>query len=363
MSDTDTDNNTIQNTQQYLLLNCSNGGRLVKYLTNFNNYLFYDDYVTLKKNKNIKNQIIDAFMKKMAEQALGNLAGKAGISQLGSLSKGKKGLLGSIGKIGSLKKKGGAGLSSLKSISGKIPSKSKSGNKLSKLGKKTSKSGKKTSKSISTSMCETISSQFAPDKVKTKPFQTFINQFINIFKNLYKEQGLEIFNFAVILASRPDFVQKKGTEIAIRSMCADPKTSFQAIVLRNPRAIALLAITGIEETIKDIDNILQETYKSRYTEYTNGIIDLHNQSNKKCLKVKIISSTPLPSVCIKSINREIKKITLKNGQIFDSNKLAIVKNKDFKTITIDNIEQHLIKDPTMSDTIDIRKTCNIKLED
>ena len=65
---------------KYVLLNCENAKKLIRYTSSINYYLFYDDLVKFKKNKEeIKKKfiksLVDLIIKEYAKTAMGKQAG------------------------------------------------------------------------------------------------------------------------------------------------------------------------------------------------------------------------------------------------------------------------------------------------
>jgi hypothetical protein len=315
---------------KYLLLNCENARKLIRYTSSINNYLFYDDYLIFKKNKDkIKKDfiksLVDLIIKETAKNAMGKQAGK----MLGNL----------------LNKRGGKFPKLPKIKIPKLPKSLKSA-KLPKSPKlpKSSKSPKlPKSASIISKPCEFIA-KMQSDNMDSSLITKKIKDVGIHIQNFGKKQKLESFKFIGDIMVDEKFMDTNGKEIIIKSMCNDPFLTFEACVLRKPTAIAQLSITGIEKTLEQIDKIIAEKYPKVIQMFKTKNITF--KENK--IKAKYILNDTIKDVSIVKFNLTDKNISIKLGKetikITKDNVAFIKNNEEYKKINIENIEKYLITD-------------------
>lgn len=351
--------------KEYILLNCENAKKLIRYTSSINYYIFYDDYINFKKNKEIyKKDLIVAItnfiVKLMAKNAMGSQMSKIVGSQAPQL-------------IGKLFQKGGIGLKSISGLTKKIKvpkslkSKSLKSVKSLKSAKNSAKSAKSSKlfdkvsgiadkvnskKSLITKPCEFFGSIAADSGfVDTSEVTSQISEIGKIIYNFGKKYKLESIKFMGEILTDKDTMEENGKKIIIRSLCDDPFLSFEACVLRKPTAIAQLALTGGQETLKQIDKMLKEKYKDQHKMFDNKIITFKKGkisakyiTNKKNIVVSIVGfnlNTKQITIEIQQKkNKWVKKSINKENVAFTKNKMNYTDKK--LNININNINDYLI---------------------
>ena len=304
---------------KYILLNCENAKKLIRYTTSINNYLFYDDYTTFKKNKDkIKKDFIKSLIEFISKQAVKDIAG-ANVDKL----------------LGSLIKKGG--LPKIKIPKIKIPN-------LSNLSKsaKSAKSSKSSLFNIS-KPCEFIaemqSGKFDSSLITKKIKDVGIH-----IQKFGTAQKLESFKFIGDILSDEEMMETNGKAIIIKSMCNDPFLTYEACVLRKPDAIVRLSVTGIEKTMEQIDKIIAKKYPDVKKMFNDKIITF--KENK--IKAKYISNGVKKDASIVKFNLIDKNISIKLQkqkdiiEIMKDNVAFTELDENYKNITIENIDKYLI---------------------
>jgi hypothetical protein len=329
---------------EYILLNCTNAKKLVRYTTSINYYLFYSDYAKFKNEKDkIKTDLMKYIITKYAKNYAKKLIGSQGTQLLGSLLKKDGGF-----KIPKIPK----GLSSITKIA---KSKSKS-SKLSKIKGMVDSKSSKSSKSLLSGPCEIIANTQS-GKIKSSMITNTLKQIGELVKNFNTESKLNLksISFLSDILTDEEMMRDSGISIIIRSMCDDPFVTYEACVLRKPTAIAQLALTGAQETFKKIDELIKKKYPKQIEMFKNKLIEFEKD------KIKVLYITNK-----KSIITSISKFDLKSKQIsinlqqkenkwieknISSDKVAFSNSDknidDYKKlkekITINNISEYLIQ--------------------
>lgn len=308
---------------EYILLNCENAKKLIRYTTSINHYLFYDDYTTFKKNKDkIKKDFIKSLIEFISKQSLKNIAGE------------------NVGKLlGSFIQKGG--LPKIKIP--KIPN-------LSKLSKsaKSAKSAKSVKSSTSSLVnlskpCEFIA-EMQSGKIDSSLITKKIKDVGIHIQKFGKKQKLESFKFIGDILTDEETIDTNGKAIIIKSMCNDPFLTYEACVLRKPEAIVRLSITGIEKTMEQIDKIIAEKYPLVKKMFDSKKITF--KENK--IKTKYISNDIKKDASIVQFNLIDKNISIKlqkqkeNIKITKDNVAFTGLDENYKKITIKDINEYLI---------------------
>ena len=312
---------------KYILLNCENAKKLIRYTTSINNYLFYDDYTTFKKNKDkIKKDFIKSLIEFISKQAVKDIAG----ANVGKL-------------VGSLIQKGGIpNLSNLSNLS-KL-SKSANLSKLSKSAKsaKSAKSSKSSLFNIS-KPCEFIA-EMQSGKIDSSLITKRIKDVGIHIQKFGTTQKLESFKFIGDILSDEEMMETNGKAIIIKSMCNDPFLTYEACVLRKPDAIVRLSVTGIEKTIEQIDKIIAKKYPDVKKMFNDKKITF--KENK--IKAKYISNGVKKDASIVKFNLIDKNISIKLQkqkdiiEIMKDNVAFTELDENYKNITIEDINEYLI---------------------
>ena len=349
--------------KEYILLNCENAKKLIRYTTSVNYYIFYDDYINFKENKEIYKKdlivvITNFIVKLMAKNAMGSQMSKIVGSQAPQL-------------IGKLFQKGGIGLKSISGLTKKIKvpkslkSKSLKSVKSLKSAKNSAKPAKlfdkvsgiadkvNSKKSLITKPCEFFGSIAADSGfVDTSEVTSQISEIGKIIYNFGNEKNLKSIKFMGEILTDKDTMEENGKKIIIRSLCDDPFLSFEACVLRKPTAIAQLALTGGQETLKQIDKMLKEKYKDEHKMFDNKIITFKKGkisakyiTNKKNIVVSIVEfnlNTKQITIEIQQKdNKWIKKSINKENIAFTKNKMNYTDKK--LNININNIDDKMLE--------------------
>jgi hypothetical protein len=311
---------------KYLLLNCENAKKLIRYTSSIINYLFYDDYLKFKKNKDkIKKDfiksLVDLIIKETAKNSISKQSGKI----LGNLLNKRGGKFPKIPKFPKIKMP-----KALKSA--KLP--------------KLSKSLKSSKSSILPNLskpCEFIT-KMQSDNIDSSLITKKIKDIGIHIQNFGKKQKLESFKFIGDIMVDEEFMDTNGKEIIIKSMCNDPFLTFEACVLRKPAAIAQLSITGIEKTLEQIDKIIAKKFPQVKKMFDNKEIVF--KENK--IKAIYFVDNKKKDVSIIKFNLLDKNISIK----LQKNKIKITKdnvaftdnNNKYKSISINNINEYLVSD-------------------
>lgn len=315
---------------KYILLNCENAKKLIRYTTSINNYLFYDDYTTFKKNKDkIKKNFIKSLIEFISKQAVKDIAGTNVGKLVGSLI--QKGGIPNLSKLSKLSKS--ANLSKL--------SKSAKSSKLSKLSK-SAKSSKSSLFNIS-KPCEFIA-EMQSGKIDSSLITKKIKDVGIHIQKFGTTQKLESFKFIGYILSDEKMMETNGKAIIIKSMCNDPFLTFEACVLRKPDAIVRLSVTGIEKTIEQIDEIIAK----KYPDVKKMFDDKKITFKKNKIKAKYISNNVKKDASIVKFNLVDKNISIKLQKQKDiieimKDNVAFTKlDENYKKINIDDINEYLI---------------------
>jgi hypothetical protein len=315
----DNDNNNDNNNPTYILLNCKNATVLRKYIKyfdekNFNKYIFHNDMQKLFKNKKkILQDFKSFFMDKIGNKIIGDVTN---IKKLGNIGK-----LGNVKSLEKLFKGGNPKAFALKKIPfvGSIAS--------SNLGKKA---------------CKYFGSIAADSSKIRKSHFAKIKEFGNIIKLFGTEKKYRFFVFLGEIFTNQKLMQKLGKTIMVNAVCDDPMLSFQALVLKDPTAIAQLGLTGAQESLKQLDGYIIKKYNKDYQNFEQKIFP---QCKIKC---KVFTPTQIyDNKCIHQFNKKIKSIVLydkdpTNILEITVNNIAVVSKKNYNTIQYDNITTYLI---------------------
>ena len=312
----------------YILLNCTNAKKLYNYLKDFNNYIFYDDMVTIKKNK---AKILTDFFK---------FVGKALISKMGTKSIGKFGTK-SIGKIGT-KSIGKLDINKFRSFL--------------KGGFNPLLSSITESQTVKSACTYFASIAADTNKIKSSQF-TQIKELGKILLDFGKKKNLEVFKYLGEIFTNEKIIKKLGKKILVNTVCDDPINTFEALVLRDPIAIAQMGISASLETLEQLQVYLEEKYAKQYENFNEGIMP---KSKKKCrIKCKLITSSSQDEYCIYKFDKETGHIEIyefgdKNKENnIDVNNIAVAKTQEHSNIDYSNIHNYLI-----SNISDIGYKCN-----
>lgn len=307
INDNDNDNT------KYILLNCKNATMLRKYIKyfdeqNFNKYVFHDDMQKLLKNK-----------KKILKDFSSFLMEKVGNKMIGDVGK-----IGKIGNVQSLAKLFKGGVNPKAAAISKIPIVGSIAS--SNLGKKA---------------CKYFASSAADSAKINKSHFSKIKELGDIIKLFGKEKKYKFFIFLGEIFTNPKLMEKLGKTIMINAVCEDPMTSFQAIVLKDPTAIAQLGLTGAQESLKQLDGYIKQKYNKDYVNFQQKIFP---QCKINC---KLIISNGKYDRCIHKFNKRINSIVLydknpTNRIEIEVNNIAVVSKKQYNIIQYDNITAYLI---------------------
>jgi len=303
---------------KYILLNCPNAKKLIKYTSSINNYLFYDDYIKFTQiKKQIKKQIKDGFINllkstisesKIAEKILGKDTRNTVSNQIPTL----------INKIPKKKI-----MKQIKKINlPQMPKMPKiiippNVTKLTKMIKP----------------CDIIM-QLNPS-INTTLNDLFIKigGYIRKFGGEYK---LEIFEFIGYILST--VTENEVKKVIITSICDDLFLPYKAWVLREKFAIKKLSRVNTQ-----IDKIIAKKYPEVKKMFDDKIITF----KEKKIKAKYILNNVKKDVSIIVFNLVNKNISIKlQGEIKIINKdnVAFTEfDEKYKQIDIDNINEYLIK--------------------
>lgn len=327
MTEPNNDNNNNENNEnnentKYILLNCKNATMLRKYIKyldeqNFNKYVFHDDMQKLLKNKKrILKDFSSFIMQKVGSKIIGDATN---IRSIGDVSKFSK-----IGNVESLAKLFKGGVNPKAAAIANMPL-----------------VGSIASSNIGKKACKYFASSAADSAKINKSHFSKIKEFGNIVKLFGKEKKYKFFIFLGEIFTNPKLMENLGKTVMINAVCEDPMTSFQAIVLKDPMAIAQLGLTGAQESLKQLDGYIKEKYNKDYVNFQQKIFP---QCKINC---KLITSIGKYDKCIHKFNKRINSIILynkdptKRTEIEVSN-IAVVSKKQYNTVQYDNITGYLI---------------------
>jgi len=323
-SNNDNSNNN-DNETKYILLNCKNATMLRKYIKyfdehNFNKYVFHDDMQKLLKNKKkILKDFSSFLMEKVGNKIISDATNISSISDISKIGK-----IGKIGNVKSLAKLFKGGVNPKAAAIAKIPI-----------------VGSIASSNIGKKACKYFASSAADSAKINKSHFSKIKEFGEIIKLFGKEKKYKFFIFLGEIFTNPQLMKNLGKTVMINAVCEDPMTSFQAIVLKDPTAIAQLGLTGAQESLKQLDGYIKEKYNKDY-------VNFQQKTFPQCkINCKLITSIGKYDKCIHKFNKRINSIILYNKDPtkrseIEVNNIAVASKKQYNTIQYDNITDYLI---------------------